>query len=196
MKILLTIILSYLIGSFSSAYFIGKIARDIDIRSHGSGNSGTTNAMRVMGKKLGILTFIFDFGKGVLALLVGRFIMGDIGALIGGFAAVIGHNWPIFIGLKGGKGVATSLGVLLMLHWPSTIIAVLIGVIVGLTTRYVSLGSMCFLSSFPIIYAIISKSFQREYFILALLLAVLAIIRHRSNIQRLKAGTENRIGRW
>lgn len=196
MRLLLTIILSYLIGSFSSAYFIGKIARDIDIRSHGSGNSGTTNAMRVMGKKLGVLTFIFDLGKGILAVYIGGLIMGDIGALIGGLGAVIGHNWPIFIGLKGGKGVATSLAVLLMLHWPSTVIAVLIGVIVGLTTRYVSLGSMCFLSSFPIVYAIISKSFQKEYFILALLLAILAIISHRSNIKRLIAGNENRIGRW
>lgn len=194
MRQLLTIIISYLIGSFSSAYFIGKFAKDIDIRSHGSGNSGTTNALRVMGKKLGVLTFVFDFGKGILAVFIGRWLMGDIGALIGGFAAVIGHNWPIFIGLKGGKGVATSLGVLLILHWPSTIIAVMVGVIVGLTTRYVSLGSMCFLSSFPIVYILISKSFQRGYFILALLLAILAIIRHKSNIERLIAGNENKLG--
>lgn len=195
MKLLLTIILTYLIGSFSSAYIIGKVARDIDIRSHGSGNSGTTNALRVMGKKFGALTFIFDFGKGILAAYIGRLILGDIGILVGGFSAVIGHNWPIFIGLRGGKGVATSLGVLLFLHWPSTIIAVSIGLVIGLTTRYVSLGSMCFLSSFPIVYAIVSKSFRKEYFILALLLAILAVIRHKSNIQRLIAGNENKLGR-
>lgn len=196
MKLLLTIILSYLIGSFSSAYYIGKIARDLDIRSHGSGNSGTTNAMRVMGKKLGALTFIFDFGKGILAVFIGGLLMGDRGALIAGLGAVVGHNWPLLMGFKGGKGVATSLGVLLILHWPSTIIAVSIGLAIALTTRYVSLGSMSFLTSYPIIYGLITNSFKREYLILAIFLALLAIFRHRSNIGRLLAGNENKLGRW
>lgn len=192
-KILLTIILTYLIGSFSSAYIIGKFAKGIDIRNHGSGNSGATNALRVMGKQMGLLTFLFDFGKGIISLLIGRALLGDLGGLLAGISVVVGHNWPIFIGWKGGKGVAASLGVLLIIHWPSTLIAVLIGLIIGLSTRYVSLGSMCFLSSFPIIYFLISNSFYKEYLLLAIFLAVMAIIRHKSNIRRLINGNENKL---
>ena len=196
MKWALVIIISYLIGCFSSAYFIGKITKNIDIRGYGSGNAGTTNAMRVMGKKLGIVTFVLDVFKGILAVYLGRLLLGDTGGLVGGFFAVMGHNWPIFLGFKGGKGVATSLGILLTIHWPSTIIAVILGVIVALISRYVSLGSMCFLSSFPIVYGLVTKNFDKGIFILSLLLAILAIIRHKSNIQRLMAGNENKLGRW
>lgn len=193
MKILLIIILAYLIGTFSSAYVIGKFTKGIDIREHGSGNSGTTNALRVLGKQLGLLTFVFDFGKGILATVIGKLILGDIGVLLSGIAVVSGHNWPIFIGWKGGKGVAASLGVLVILHWPSTLIAVSIGLIIGLSTRYVSLGSMCFLSSFPIIYYIIGKPLKKEYLILSILLAIMAIVRHESNIKRLIDGNENKL---
>src|SRR5699024_7040651 len=193
MKMLLLIILTYLIGTFSSAYIIGKFSKGIDIRDYGSGNSGTTNALRVMGKQMGILTFIFDFGKGIVAALIGRMMLGDVGVLLAGISVVVGHNWPIFIGWKGGKGVAASLGVLLVLHWPSTLIAVIIGLIVGLSTKYVSLGSMCFLSLFPIIYFIVGDPFSKEYIILSLLLAIMAIIRHKSNIERLINGNENKL---
>ncbi|MEW8973359.1 MAG: glycerol-3-phosphate 1-O-acyltransferase PlsY [Tissierellaceae bacterium] len=196
MKWVLVIAISYLVGCFSSAYFIGKLARNIDIRGYGSGNAGTTNAMRVMGKKLGILTFILDVLKGIIAVYLGRLILGDIGGIVGGFFAVIGHDWPLFIGFRGGKGVATSLGVLLVMSWPSTIIAVIFGVVVALLSRFVSLGSMSFLSSYAIIYVLVDDNFNRQIFILALSLAILAIIRHRSNIQRIVAGNENKLGRW
>lgn len=192
-KILLTIILAYLLGSFSSAYVIGKTVKDIDIRQHGSGNSGATNALRVMGRQIGLLTFFFDFGKGIISILIGRALLGDLGGLLAGISVVVGHNWPIFIGWKGGKGVAASLGVLLIIHWPSTLIALLIGLVIGLTTRYVSLGSMCFLSSFSIIYLVMAKPLYKEYIILSIILAVMAIIRHRSNIRRLIDGNENKL---
>ena len=195
MKTFIVILLSYLIGSLSSAFFIGKVFMKIDIREFGSGNAGATNAIRVMGKKLGIATFILDVFKGMLAVLISKAILGSNGSYIGGILAVIGHNWPILIGFKGGKGVATSLGVILMLHWPTAIICVLLGMTVSLITRFVSLGSIVFLSSAPIVNALITPKFNKQFFISTLILAFLAIYRHKANFQRIASGTENKFGR-
>ena len=195
MKFLLTILIGYLIGCFSSAYFVGKMSKGIDIRLHGSGNAGATNALRVMGLKLGAITFLLDALKGIVAVIIGRFIMGYNGGLICSFFAVIGHNWPVFLQFKGGKGVATSIGVLASLHLPSALLAAPVAIILILVTKYVSLGSIIFLSSVPITYALISGDFRRQYFLLTVLLAILSIYRHRGNIQRLLAGNENKIGR-
>ena len=195
MKTVIVILLSYLIGSFSSAFFIGKIFMKIDIREFGSGNAGATNAIRVMGKKLGIATFILDVFKGMLAVLISRAILGYNGGYIGGIFAVLGHNWPILIGFKGGKGVATSLGVILMFHWPTAIVCVLIGLSVTLITRFVSLGSIFFLATTPIVNAIITSEFSKQFFISTLILALLAIYRHKANFKRIASGTENKFGR-
>ena len=195
MKIFIVILISYLIGSFSPAFFIGKIFMKIDIREFGSGNAGATNAIRVMGKKLGIATFILDVFKGILAVLISRAILGYDGGYIGGIFAVIGHNWPILIGFKGGKGVATSLGVILILHWPTAIICVLLGFTISLISRFVSLGSIVFLVSTPIVNAIITPEFSKQFFITTLMLALLAIYRHKANFQRIASGTENKFGR-
>ncbi len=195
MKIILTIILGYLLGSFSSAYFVGTLSKGIDIRNHGSGNAGATNALRVMGLKLGALTFLLDVLKGIFAVLVGRFIMGYNGGLLCGFFVVIGHNWPIFLQFKGGKGVATSIGVLASLHFLSALAAAPLAIILIFITRYVSLGSLVFLISVPISYALLAGDFNRQHFFVALLLAIFSIIRHKSNIERLLTGNENKIGR-
>ena len=188
MKTVIVILLSYLIGSFSSAFFIGKIFMKIDIREFGSGNAGATNAIRVMGKKLGIATFILD-------VFISRAILGYNGGYIGGIFAVLGHNWPILIGFKGGKGVATSLGVILMFHWPTAIVCVLIGLSVTLITRFVSLGSIFFLATTPIVNAIITPEFSKQFFISTLILALLAMYRHKANFKRIASGTENKFGR-
>lgn len=195
MKILLSIIVGYLIGCFSSAYFVGKTSKGIDIRLHGSGNAGATNALRVMGLRLGALTFFLDAIKGIIAVLIGRFIMGYNGGLICSLFAVIGHNWPIFLQFKGGKGVATSIGALATLHFTSALIAAPLAIISIVITRYVSLGSMVYLISVPITYALVAGEFKKEHFLVALLLALLSIIRHKSNINRLLIGTENKIER-
>lgn len=195
MKVILTIIISYLIGCFSSAYFIGKVFKKIDIRGYGSGNAGATNALRVMGLQLGALTFVFDILKGIIAVLIGRKILGTNGDLVGGFFAVIGHNWPVFIKFKGGKGVATSIGALMMINFPTFVIAASIGLLLVFITRYVSLGSLCFLLSTPIIYLILNKDIRIEYLIFTLLLGTLSVIRHKDNIKRLREGNENKIGR-
>lgn len=195
MKVFLTVLSSYLIGCFSSAYLLGKIYRKIDIRGYGSGNAGATNAIRVLGKKLGALTFVLDFAKGMVAVLLGMTIMGYNGGLLGGLFAVIGHNWPVFLGFKGGKGVATSVGALAILSFPTTLIAAIIGIILIFVTRYVSLGSITILSLVPIISSLMGKSFNKYFFITTLTLALLCIIRHKANIKRLIEGNENRIGR-
>ena len=195
MKTFIVILISYLIGSFSSAFFIGKIFMKIDIREFGSGNAGATNAIRVMGKKLGFSTFILDVFKGILAVLISRAILGDNGGYIGGIFAVLGHNWPLFIGFKGGKGVATSLGVILIFHPLTAIVCVLLGMTTTLITRFVSLGSIVFLVLTPIVNAIITEEFNKQFFITTLLLALLAIYRHKANFKRIASGTENKIGR-
>lgn len=192
---LLVGVIGYLIGCFSSAYVVGKMTNQIDIREHGSGNSGTTNALRVMGKKAAIVTFLCDVLKGVIAALIGRYILGDIGQVIGGLFAVIGHNWPMFLGFKGGKGVATSLGVLITINPLIALICVTIGLIVALSTNYVSVGSLSFLLSFPIIYYINNYKQIDEvkcYFLLSVVFFILGVIRHKENIKRLINKTENK----
>jgi len=193
MKIILIGIISYLIGCFSSAYFIGKIFRNMDIRSHGSGNAGATNALRVMGKKLGVLTFLLDFSKGIIAVLIGYKIMGYSGGLIASVFAVIGHDWPVFLGFRGGKGVATTIGALAIINLPITLITVVCGVIVALTTKYVSLGSIVFLSLIPIVNILYSKN--NQFLVTGLILAIIGIYRHKENIKRLINGNENKLGR-
>ncbi len=192
---LLVGVIGYLIGCFSSAYVVGKMTNQIDIREHGSGNSGTTNALRVMGKKAAVITFLCDVLKGVIAALIGRYILGDIGQVIGGLCAVIGHNWPMFLSFKGGKGVATSLGVLITINPLIVLTCVIIGLIIALVTNYVSVGSLSFLGSFPIIYYI--KNYKQIedvkcYFLLSVVFFLLGVIRHKENIKRLINKTENK----
>lgn len=194
MKLIIIALLSYLIGCFSSAYFVGKVFKRIDIRAHGSGNVGSTNAMRVMGKKLGILTFLLDFSKGIIAVLIGYWILGFNGGLIASIFVVIGHDWPVFIGFRGGKGVATTLSALAILNFPTALIAIIIGVVVAIISKYVSLGSLVFLSLIPIISTLLTKAFNKQLFITTIILALIGIYRHKENIKRIIKGTENKIG--
>ncbi len=192
---ILLIFLSYLIGCFSSAYFIGKVFKKMDIRSYGSGNAGATNAVRVMGKKLGILTFLLDFTKGVIAVLIGYRIMGVSGGLIAAFFVVIGHDWPVFLGFRGGKGIATTIGCYAVLNFPVALVSVIIGITVGLTSKFVSLGSIVFLSIVPGISLIMVENLDKDFLILTVLLAIIGIYKHKANIKRLINGNENKIGR-
>ncbi|MDY0234399.1 MAG: glycerol-3-phosphate 1-O-acyltransferase PlsY [Gudongella sp.] len=195
MRLFLIPAFAYLIGSFSSAYVVGRVFKKIDIRKHGSGNPGTTNAMRVMGKKFGLLTFGLDFLKGIVASLIGLYLYGYYGGLLASLFVVIGHNWPIFFKFKGGKGIATTIAALAVLQFPLTLISVLIGVVVAAITRYVSLGSIVFLAvNFILSFSAIVKIdiyTQLTYFLLFLL----GCYRHKDNIKRLINGTENKIGR-
>ena len=192
MKTILLIFMGYIIGCFSPSYLLGRVFKDIDIRNHGSGNAGSTNALRVFGKKIGILTFLMDISKGIIAVLIGRWFLGFNGGLLGGIFVVLGHNWPVFLKFKGGKGVATSLGVLFVIHWQTGIICLIVGLIVIILTRYVSLGSISASVVAPLALIITDKTAPKNLYLTMFLLAILAIYRHKDNIKRLIRGEENK----
>lgn len=197
--VVLVALIGYLIGCFSSAYLVGKLFSSIDIREHGSKNSGATNALRVLGLRAGALTFTLDVLKGIISSYIGYRIYGQTGLLIGGLFAVIGHNWPVFLDFKGGKGVATSLGVYLMVNPLVLLASILVGIVTIATSRYVSLGSMLILSSYPLLYFLLKDSLGYELDMaslsLAITLALMTLFRHKSNIERIIAGEENKLGR-
>lgn len=190
----LLIFISYFIGNFSSSYILGKIFSKRDIRNFGSGNAGATNALRVFGVKIGLFAFLLDVLKGIIATAIGNHLMGYNGALIAGILVVVGHNWPILLNFRGGKGIATSLGVMLYLNLPTAIVCIVIGVLVIVKTKYVSLGSIVATFLVPFIGCIINRPFNFKFFLTTLILGLMAIFRHRSNIKRLMNGEESKLG--
>jgi glycerol-3-phosphate acyltransferase PlsY len=194
LKLVIVALIAYIIGSFSSSYVLGKVLKKTDIRAYGSGNAGATNAVRVFGKKIGALAFILDVLKGVLAVYIGNRLLGYDGKLIAGFFVVVGHNWPIFLKFKGGKGIATSFGILLSIHWSTAISILLVFIIVVIISRYVSLASISAAIVAPVAVLIVKRPFDIKFFVMTSLLAILAIYRHRENIKRLLEGKEYRIG--
>ena len=187
-------LISYVIGNFCWAYILGKIFKKEDVRNSGSKNAGATNALRVYGKKIGALAFILDLLKGILAVYIGDKLLGYNGKLIAGIFVVLGHNYPIFLGFKGGKGIAASMGVMLSLHWPTALICIFIGVLIIIKSKYVSLGSVTAAALVPFVGLLMNRPFNKEYFITTLILAIMAIYRHRANIKRLLNGEEFKIG--
>ena len=184
-------ILSYLIGSIPFSYLLPKWIGKIDIRVHGSGNTGTTNVLRTLGMKVGILSFIGDFFKGILPTLIGFIFWGEIGAIVGGAMAVIGHCYSVWLKFKGGKGVATSAGVLIVLL-PKIFVILLICqfVIIGLF-KYMSLASISSAILLPIFSIVFNMSF--EVVVFSFLLGLFVLFKHRSNIKRLLSGTETKL---
>ncbi|MDI3540724.1 MAG: acyl phosphate:glycerol-3-phosphate acyltransferase [Thermosediminibacterales bacterium] len=189
---MMSIIISYLLGSISFSYFIAKIWMGIDIRNYGSGNAGATNVLRVLGTKPAIIALLGDALKGIIAVYLGKLTGDESIMLLCGLAVVIGHNWPIFLKFEGGKGIATSLGVILTISPLSSLILIIIGVFIIYITRYVSLGSITSAIILPFIFYMLHKS--GYYLIFALVLTFLALFRHRSNIQRLLSGKESKLG--
>lgn len=215
---IICLIIGYCFGLFQTGYIYGKI-NNIDIRDFGSGNAGTTNAMRVLGKKAGIITYIGDMLKGVLAGLTIRIIFGiifDISkygdsysiiyilVLYTGLGVVLGHNYPFYMNFKGGKGIAASSGVILSLfNLPLALLSMFTFIVVTYISKYVSLGSivMMIMYFFSIIFMvstgninIIGNDNKIEIFLLTFIFSGLAIFKHRGNIVRLINGTERKIG--
>jgi len=185
------IIAAYLIGSIPMGLIFGKLIWKKDLRRFGSHNIGATNAWRILGRKAGLLIFILDFIKGQLGVLLGAYLLASPGAMVvGGLFAVLGHIFPIFIGFKGGKGVATGLGVISALMPKVTLIVVVVWVVLTLITRYVSVASIVAAVLTPILAAVFKEPII--YFLFALVIAVFIVFRHKENIQRLKAGRENK----
>ena len=183
----------YLLGSLNSSLIVGRFY-GVDIRKHGSGNAGTTNALRTLGKKAALFVLTGDMLKGILAYLIGFYISGrqPIGGMAGGLAAIVGHNWPLYFGFKGGRGVLTSLAVLLLIDWPIALLLLGVFIILVLLTRYVSLGSIVSAALFPIISLILGRDIANVIF--SAIIAIMIIVNHKDNIKRLLAGNENKLG--
>lgn len=204
LSILLIILLSYLAGSIPTSIIVSKLFFKYDIRDHGSGNAGATNAFRVMGWKTGLFVMLVDFGKGALATyLISQIRIDSLSwplvyiQIIAGFFAVIGHIWTVFAKFRGGKGVGTAAGMLLVLYPVSLLICLMIFFFTLLTSRYVSVSSMFAAIALPIVLLVLNTVFKRPFspplFILAISMAILIVFTHRGNIQRIFQGTENRI---
>lgn len=199
MSTILVIILAYLLGSIPSGLWIGRIFYKTDIREQGSGNLGATNTFRVLGKKAGAIVTVMDILKATLATLLPTFAIlanSNIHPLIAGAIAVIGHMYPIFAGFRGGKAVASSAGVLLGYHWPIFILLVIIFLLCLKLFKMVSLASMI-AAVVALIYCVIYAITDQEYYLLIIttILATFVIYRHRSNISRIKDGTEPKV-KW
>lgn len=201
-------IIAYLIGSINFSVLISKKMAGFDVREKGSGNAGTTNMLRSVGKKAAAITLICDILKGVISIVI-AIIVGNIAKnldkelllQIAGIAVVLGHTFPIFFGFKGGKGVATSLGVLLISNWQIGLICLVFAVVLMALTRMVSLGSCAAAVLFPVLTLFINQHYTvltdgksgRVYFVYSVILAIIVLYNHRSNIKRILNGTENKL---
>ena len=204
------LLIAYVIGSINFSVIFSKKFAGFDVREKGSGNAGSTNMLRSVGKGAAALTLICDILKGVVAISI-AIILGnmfkdtnkELLVQIAGIAVVIGHTFPIFFGFKGGKGVATSLGILLMSNWQIGLICLVFALILMILTRMVSLGSCAVAVLFPVLTLFINDNYTvltegkngTTYFIYSLILAIIVLFNHRSNIKRILNGTENRLGK-
>lgn len=201
-------LIAYAIGSINFSIIFSKKFAGFDVREKGSGNAGTTNMLRSVGKKAAALTLLCDVLKGVvaivLAIIIGKMIQGSNQELllqVAGIAVVLGHTFPIFFGFKGGKGVATSLGILLMSNWQIGLICLVFALVLMALTRMVSLGSCAAAVLFPVLTLFINDHYTvltegksgSTYFIYSVILAVIVLYNHRSNIKRILNGTENKL---
>ena len=194
-KIILAAVIGYLLGCIPSGVLISKIYGVRDIRKVGSGNSGTTNVLRTLGWLPSVLTLVCDCLKGYAACLIGKQLGGDVAMLVGGLCAILGHDFPVFMGFKGGKGIATSLALVIAVHPGLALALLIVEIVVVATTRYMSVASIITAIAFPIFTAILCRGRENYglFVLFACMASALAIFQHRGNIQRLLRGEENRL---
>ena len=200
-------VIAYLIGSINFSIILSKRMAGFDIREKGSGNAGTTNMLRAVGKKAAVITLICDILKGVVSILIavlaGKIIKNLDNALLvqlAGIFVIIGHTFPVFFKFKGGKGIATALGVLLMINWQIGLICLIFALVLMALTKMVSVGSIAAAILFPILAAFIDQNYivptsnsNWSYLVFSIIVALLVIFNHRANVQRILNGTENRL---
>ncbi|MDD2840117.1 MAG: glycerol-3-phosphate 1-O-acyltransferase PlsY [Rickettsiales bacterium] len=194
------LIAGYLLGSVNTSIVVSKIYGK-DIRNYGSKSAGLTNTLRVLGKKAALIVLVGDILKGVLSCLIGSklgyFYQGDItnyvGALIAGVGAVMGHNWPLYLNFKGGKGALIAISVMFMINWQMALASLIFFILLVAITRYVSLGTIGTTIFFVIISYMPFFNESLNFHIISSLLAIVIIFKHRTNIQRLLNGTENKL---
>jgi glycerol-3-phosphate acyltransferase PlsY len=208
-KYLIIVIIAYLLGAIPFGLMISRRMAHVDIREHGSGNIGATNVFRTLGARLGLITAMLDLSKAALAVLLAMSIIGNevlmvdghdihlqLAQILAAISAMVGHNWSVYIKFKGGKGVACFIGGLLVINWVVALIGLAAGIIIALTTRYVSLASM--LAAVCVLLTLIALALLAVsapvYIAYGLLAAGLIVFQHRSNIMRLQSGTELKLG--
>ena len=201
LRILAALVAGYLLGSLNTAVIVGKIYGK-DIKNLGSKSAGLTNALRVLGKTAAAVVLVGDILKGVIACLIGLWLgvyvhsgvaTDSASMLAAGAGAVLGHNWPVYFGFKGGKGMLTAAAVMFMFDWRMTLISLGVFAIVVAATRYVSLGTLCAAVVFVAITFVPVFPHTIYFQIFAALIAAVIIFKHRENVQRLLSGTENRL---
>ena len=205
---ILLLIIGYFIGNIETGYIFGKLNK-MDIRNYGSGNAGATNTLRVLGPKAGLIVFLGDFCKSLIPCLVVRFIFRDnvslsyVYMLYIGLGVVLGHNFPFYLGFKGGKGVASTAGIIMALDIRIAAVCLAIFIVIVAVTRYVSLASIVVMIIFigmshmlvKTSYGFTDGSSPMEFRLLVVIIGFLSIFMHRANIKRLLSGTENKIGK-
>jgi glycerol-3-phosphate acyltransferase PlsY len=202
-QVLGIVIIGYLLGSIPFGVIIGKMVRGIDVREHGSGSMGMTNVMRTVGAKAGLIVLILDLLKGSAAVALAWAIfcsepdsMVYWGQMAGGVAAVIGHSWPVYIGFRGGRGISTAFGAIMVVSWPIGLICLATFLLMVAIFKYISLGSISGATAL-VIAMVVSYMYDWEpvsYLAFALVVAPIVIFRHRANIKRLMSKTEPKIG--
>lgn len=195
-------VIAYLIGSVNFSVIISKKMAGFDLREKGSGNAGSTNVLRTVGKKAAAITLICDILKGVISIMIAKLvgaIWRDLDAAllvqIAGILVVIGHTFPVFFKFKGGKGVATSLGVLVTTNWQIGLICLVFALVLIILTQMVSVGSLAAAILYPVLTLFIAQNYivPGNYIISSIILAVLVVFNHRENVKRILSGTENKI---
>ena len=198
-------IIAYLIGSVNFSVILSKKMAGFDVREKGSGNAGTTNMLRTVGKKAALITLICDILKGVvaigIALIAGNIVKDLDNALLvqlAGIFVILGHAFPVFFKFKGGKGIATALGVLLMTNWQIGLICLVFALLLIALTRMVSVGSIAAAILFPVLVLFIGQNYivpssNLSYFIYSVMIAIFVILKHKENIKRIFNGTENKL---
>lgn len=206
-QLIVITIVAYLIGSINLSIIICKLMGKGDIREHGSGNAGTTNTLRTLGKLPALVVLIFDVLKAVIAIYLGKWLItlgqaqnatipyNDLAMALSSVGVILGHNFPIYYGFKGGKGIATSLGVLLTIEWKIGLVCLVFALVLMLLTRMVSVGSIAAAILYPVLVLVMGTAFENKWIYLAfsLVIALMAVIRHRANIKRIFDGTENKL---
>lgn len=206
-QLIVITIVAYLIGSINLSIIICKLMGKGDIREHGSGNAGTTNTLRTLGKLPALIVLIFDVLKAVIAIYLGKWLItlgqaqntmipyNDLAMALSSIGVILGHNFPIYYGFKGGKGIATSLGVLLTIEWKIGLVCLVFALVLMLLTRMVSVGSIAAAILYPVLVLVMGTEFTNKWIYLAfsLVIALMAVIKHRANIKRIFDGTENKL---
>lgn len=184
-------IVAYLVGGISFSIVLGRWIHNIDVRQYGSGNAGATNVTRIMGITLGATVFLLDAFKGFFMAWVGYKWGGNLGLSLAGMAVVLGHNFPVYYHFQGGKGVSTTIGVMLFTNFCWSLLPLAVAFGIGFSVGFISVGSILYFILMPLVFCLRGAHGSVEIMVMAVVLGILGLVRHRSNIARLLAGEEN-----